>query len=53
VIDDGEMSIQLAEQIHTNSSIATKKFQAVSKSIKLLFVDIFLLILLVGILLIV
>jgi hypothetical protein len=53
VIDDGDMSVQLAEQIHTNSSIATKKFQAVSKSIKLLFVDIFLLILLVGILLIV
>jgi hypothetical protein len=52
VVDDNEMSVQLAEQIHTNSSIATKKFQAVSMSIKLLFADIFLLILLVGVVLI-
>jgi hypothetical protein len=52
VVDDSEMSVQLAEQIHTNSSIATKKFQAVSMSIKLLFADIFLLILLVGVVLI-
>jgi len=52
VVDDYEMSVQLAEQIHTNSSIAMRKFQAVSKSIKLLFADIFLLILLVGILLV-
>jgi hypothetical protein len=34
--DEKEMSIQLAEQIHTNAVIATKKFRAVSKSIRLL-----------------
>lgn len=48
VHDDYEMSIQLAEQIHTNSTIATRKFMAVSKSIKLLLASIFLLIVLVG-----
>ena len=48
VHDDLEMSIQLAEQIHTNSTIATRKFMAVSKSIKLLLTSIFLLIILVG-----
>lgn len=52
VVNDSEMSIQLAEQIHTNSSIATRKFNAVSKSIKLLFVDIFLLIFLTGLIII-
>ena len=49
VVDDFEMSLQLAEQIHTNSTIATRKFQAVSKSIKLLLGAIFLLILLVAV----
>jgi hypothetical protein len=53
VVDDHEMSLQLAEQIHTNSSIAARKFQAVSKSIKLLLVTIFILILLVAVLVIV
>jgi hypothetical protein len=53
VIDDVEMSVQLAEQIHTNSSIARRKFQAVSKAIKVLFVSVFLLILLVAVIVIV
>lgn len=51
VIDDHEMSIQLAEQIHTNSTIALRKFQAVSKSIKLLLGSVVLLILIVAVLL--
>jgi hypothetical protein len=51
VVDDYEMSIQLAEQIHTNSTIAFRKFQAVSKSIKFLLLDIYLLIFVVAILL--
>lgn len=50
VIDDLEMSIQLAEQIHTNSSIARKKFQAVSRSIRYLFFSLFFLIFLVALL---
>jgi len=49
VVDDYEMSLQLAEQIHTNSSIAKRKFQAVSKSIKYLLATIFILILLVAV----
>lgn len=53
VIDDFEMSVQLAEQIHTNSSIATRKFQAVSKSVKLMLIAIYVLILFVTVLLIV
>lgn len=47
VVKDDEMSIQLAEQIHTNSVIATRKFQAVSKAIKLMLVSVFLLVVIV------
>lgn len=34
--DEKEFSLQLAEQIHTNASIATRKFKAVSVSIRFL-----------------
>lgn len=50
VVDDHEMSIQLAEQIHTNSTIAFRKFRVVSKSIKLLLIDVFVLIFIVAVL---
>jgi hypothetical protein len=53
VNNEAEMSLQLAEQIHTNSSIANRKFQAVSKSIKFLLAAVFLLIMLVGFLLVI
>jgi hypothetical protein len=53
VTDDSLMSVQMAEQIHTNSRIAKRKFQAVSKSVKYLLVAVFLLIVLVALLLVV
>ncbi len=53
VVNDYEMSVQLAEQIHTNSTIATRKFQAVSKSVKLMLISIYFLILVVGMVLLV
>lgn len=53
VENDFEMSVQLAEQIHTNSSIARRKFQAVSKAIKMLFASVFFLILLVAIIIVI
>lgn len=53
VNDDRDMSTQLAEQIHTNSSIARRKFQAISKSIRFLFFSLFFLIVLVGLLVVV
>lgn len=34
--DEEAFSLQLAEQIHTNAAIATKKFKAVTKSIRFL-----------------
>ena len=34
--NDHDFSLQLAEQIHTNAMIATRKFKAVSKSIRFL-----------------
>lgn len=34
--DEFEFSLQLAEQIHTNATIATRKFKAVSKAIRFL-----------------
>jgi hypothetical protein len=51
VIDDEQMSMQLAEQIHTNSSIALKKMKAVNTAMRFMMSSIFLLIILVGILL--
>lgn len=45
---EDEMDLQLAEQIHTNAAIATKKFRFVSKSIRLLLVSILLLMILLG-----
>ena len=51
VVDDAEMSIQLAEQIHTNSRIATKKMQAVNMAMRFMMAGVVLLILLVGFLL--
>lgn len=44
---EADFSLQLAEQIHTNASIATRKFKAVSKSIRFLLWAIVFLILLV------
>ena len=48
VIDDAQMSVQLAEQIHTNSRIATKKMQAVNMAMRFMMVGVVMLILLVG-----
>lgn len=48
VIDDHEMSLQLAEQIHTNSRIATKKMQAVTMAMRFMMGAVALLIFLVG-----
>lgn len=44
---EADFSLQLAEQIHTNASIATRKFKAVSKSIRFLLWAVMCLILLV------
>jgi hypothetical protein len=51
VVDDAQMSLQLAEQIHTNSSIALKKMQAVNMAMRYMMLAVFLLIILVGFLL--
>ena len=51
VVDDAEMSLQLAEQIHTNSTIATKKMRAVNMAMRAMMVAVGLLITLVGFLL--
>jgi len=51
VVDDAQMSMQLAEQIHTNSSIALKKMQSVNKAMRYMMIALFLLIVLVGFLL--
>ncbi|MDX1477280.1 MAG: DUF5706 domain-containing protein [Saprospiraceae bacterium] len=51
VIDDAEMSVQLAEQIHTNSTIATRKMKAVNTAMRMMMVSVALLIILVGFLL--
>ena len=50
VVDDAQMSMQLAEQIHTNSSIAAKKMKAVNMAMRYMMVAVFLLIVLVGLL---
>lgn len=51
VNNDSEMSVQLAEQIHTNSTIATKKMKAVNMAMRFMMVSVALLIILVGFLL--
>ena len=50
VVDDAQMSMQLAEQIHTNSSIAAKKMKAVNMAMRYMMSAVFLLIMLVGLL---
>ena len=51
-VDDKEMSLQLAEQIHTNSSIAARKMQTVNTSMKAMMGSVGLLIALVVFLLV-
>ncbi len=40
LMNDAEFSLQLAEQIHTNASIATRKFKLVTKSIRYLLMSV-------------